>query len=77
MTFHDSRIEATISPGDRIVGDLNGVICVPMSIASQVVELLPQLGEAESRVEADIDQGVSFAVASKKHRRKRVRNEAL
>ena len=70
VAFHDSRVEATISPGDWIVGDLNGVICVPKSIASQVVKLLPQLGEAESKVEADIDQGLSFAVASKKHRRK-------
>lgn len=70
MTFHDSRVEATISPGDWIVGDLNGVICVPNSIVSQVVELLPQLGNAESKVEADIDQGISFAVGSKTHRRK-------
>jgi hypothetical protein len=70
VTFHDYRVESTISPGDWIVGDLNGVICVPKSIAPQVVELLPQLGEAESKVEADIDQGMSFAVASKKHRRK-------
>lgn len=70
MIFHDYRVEATISPGDWIVGDLNGVICVPKSIVSQVVELLPQLGDAEIKVEADIDQGVSFAVASKAHRRK-------
>ncbi|GAB7335830.1 hypothetical protein MBLNU13_g08103t2 [Cladosporium sp. NU13] len=70
VTFHGSRVEATISPGDWIVGDLNGVICVPKSIASQVVELLPQLRDAEAKVEADIDQGISFAVATKAHRRK-------
>jgi regulator of RNase E activity RraA len=70
VTFHDSHVKATINPGDWVVGDLNGVICVPKSIASQVVELLPLLGEEESEVEADIDQGVPFAVASKEHRRK-------
>jgi len=68
LTFHDSHVEATISPGDWIVGDLNGVICVSKSIASQVIELLPQHGEAESKVDADIDKGVLFAVASKEHR---------
>ena len=70
MTFYDSRVDATISPGDWIFGDLNGVICIPKSIVSRVVELLPRLGEAESKIEADIDRGVSFAVASKEHRRK-------
>ena len=70
MTFHDARVDATISPGDWIVGDLNGVICVPRTIAAKVVEFLPQLGEVERRVEADIDDGIPFAVASKEHRRK-------
>lgn len=70
VTFHDARVDATITPGDWIVGDLNGVICVPRAIAAEVVELLPQLGEAEGKVEADIDNGVPFAVASKEHRRK-------
>jgi hypothetical protein len=46
------------------------VICIPRSVASKVVELLPQLGEAESKIEADIDNGVTFAAASKEHRRK-------
>jgi regulator of RNase E activity RraA len=63
-------VDATVTPGDWIVGDLNGVICVPQSVASKVVELLPELGEAESKIEADIDDGVTFAVASKEHRRK-------
>jgi regulator of RNase E activity RraA len=63
-------VDATIIPGDWIVGDLNGVICIPRSVASKVVELLPQLGEAESKIEADIDNGVTFAAASKEYRRK-------
>jgi regulator of RNase E activity RraA len=70
VTFHDARVDATITPSDWIVGDLNGVICIPQVIVSKVVELLPQLGEAESKIEADIDNGVTFAVASKEHRRK-------
>jgi regulator of RNase E activity RraA len=70
VTFHDARVDATITPGDWIVGDLNGVICIPQAIVSKVVELLPQLGEAESKIEADIDNGATFAVASKEHCRK-------
>jgi regulator of RNase E activity RraA len=70
VTFHDARVDATITPGDWIVGDLNGVICILQAIVSKVVELLPQLGEAKSKIEADIDNGITFAVASKEHRRK-------
>ena len=59
-----------IEPGDYIIGDLNGVVAVPKSLIAQVLDLLPQLVAAERKVTEDIDNGVTFAEATKRHRQK-------
>lgn len=70
VTLHDDRVQAVIEPGDYIVGDLNGVVCIPKRLLSQIPEQLALIGEADEKVTADIDRGVTFAAASKEHRKK-------
>jgi regulator of RNase E activity RraA len=35
--------EIWIHPGDIIIGDADGVVCLPRSLVSDVLKLLPQL----------------------------------
>lgn len=70
IKINDDRLGVVVESGDYIVGDLNGVVAVPKSHIKQVLELLPQLVEAERRVTEDIDNGASFAEATGRHRRK-------
>lgn len=60
--------DATISPGDYLIGDLNGVVCLPKTLAKEVVALIPSQVEADERIAKDIMQGKTFQAASKEHR---------
>jgi len=60
--------DATINPGDIIVGDLNGVVCIPQALAEKVVDLIPSQVEADERVAADIGRGRTVAEAMAEHR---------
>ena len=57
-----------ISPGDYLIGDLNGVVCLPKELAETALNLVPSQVEADERIAEDIKAGVSFAQSSKKHR---------
>ncbi|KAH8817078.1 ribonuclease E inhibitor RraA/Dimethylmenaquinone methyltransferase [Xylogone sp. PMI_703] len=58
----------TINPGDYLIGDINGVVCVPRELASRVVPLIAPQVEADKKIAADIQAGMTFVEASKKHR---------
>lgn len=60
--------EATISPGDYLIGDLNGVVCLPKTLAETAVSLIESQVEADDRIAQDIKAGKTFAESSKKHR---------
>ena len=60
--------EATISPGDYLIGDLNGVVCLPKKLAEKTVALMASQVEADERVKVDIENGVGFEEASRKRR---------
>lgn len=60
--------EITIHPGDYLVGDLNGVVCLPKELAEKAVELMASQVAADERIAQDIKRGKSFAAASKEHR---------
>ena len=64
VLFEDTVIEA----GDYIIGDLNGVVCLPKKLAKEVVDLIPSQLEADEKMAADIQKGVTFSEASKLHR---------
>ena len=60
--------DATINPGDLLIADLNGVVCIPQELAPRIVELMESQAAADEKMAADIRAGVSFAEASKRHR---------
>lgn len=60
--------DVTINPGDYIIGDLNGVVCLPQKLAEQTVNLLASQAEADHLIAQDIQAGIKFADASKKRR---------
>jgi len=35
--------EIWVRPGDIIIGDADGVVCLPRSLAARMVEMVPQL----------------------------------
>lgn len=58
----------TINPGDYLIGDLNGVVCLPKALADKVIALIPSQVEADEMVASDIAKGIPFAAASKERR---------
>lgn len=60
--------EAVISPEDYIIGDLDGVVCLPKRLAAQAVALLASQADADKRIAEDIEKGKTFFEASKEHR---------
>ncbi|KAK1027971.1 hypothetical protein LTR33_017414, partial [Friedmanniomyces endolithicus] len=60
--------DAVIHPGDILVGDLNGVVCIPQHLAEKVVEMIPSQLEADEKVAADIRNGRLVAESMKEHR---------
>lgn len=68
MEFCDGLVDAIVRPSDYIVGDLNGVVCIPRSLVAQVLEILPKIVKADELVAADIDSGAGFVEATRRHR---------
>jgi len=60
--------EMTISPGDYIIGDANGVVALPRGLAGQVLSLMTKQVEADEQMKAAIRGGMGFAEASLKFR---------
>jgi hypothetical protein len=73
--------EIWIRSGDIIVGDADGVVCLPKSLAQTVLGLLPELVSglhpremflclADEKALEDVKKGVSVKDAFQKHRGK-------
>jgi regulator of RNase E activity RraA len=60
--------EATITPGDILIGDLNGVVCLPQELAEKAVSLMKSQVEADERIAEDLKGGRTFGEASREHR---------
>jgi regulator of RNase E activity RraA len=60
--------DVVINPGDYIIGDVNGVVCLPKELAEKVVDLIPSQVEADAMISRDIKEGALFVEASKKYR---------
>ncbi|KAL6719745.1 hypothetical protein ACLMJK_001666 [Lecanora helva] len=69
--------EMTISPGDYLIGDLNGVVCLPKALADKAVALMGSQVEADERIARDLARGRSFQEASREHRARVKRAENL
>jgi len=60
--------DAIIKPGDFLIGDLNGVVCLPAELAERAIELMGSQVDADEKVAEDIKNGKTFSEASKEHR---------
>ncbi|KAL9131014.1 MAG: hypothetical protein Q9217_000956 [Psora testacea] len=70
VQFQSEGQDMVINPGDYLIGDLNGVVCLPKELAVKVLALMPSQVEADEKVAQDIQQGRTFAEAAKDHRSK-------
>lgn len=69
--------EAVICPGDYLVGDLNGVVCLPRGLAEKAVGLMASLVVADERIKWDLEEGRGFGESSREHRAEVVKVEDL
>ena len=60
--------DSIIRPGDFLIADLNGVVCLPQELADRAIDLIASQVEADDKMAADIKKGVTFSDASKEHR---------
>jgi regulator of RNase E activity RraA len=60
--------KVAVKSGDYVVGDLNGVVCVPVQLLAEVLDIMPASVEACARIADDLKNGVSFAEARDRHR---------
>lgn len=59
-----------VREGDYLVGDVNGVACVPRDEAEKVIKLIPSQVEADERIrKAILEEGRGFGEASREFRR--------
>ncbi|KAF5370585.1 hypothetical protein D9758_001825 [Tetrapyrgos nigripes] len=59
-----------VAPGDWIVADGDGVVCVPKELKTQVEELAIKLGQIDERCMEDIQAGKGVQASFLKHRGK-------
>lgn len=67
MRLNSEDQEAIIYPGDILIGDLNGVVCLPQGLVEEAIELIQSQVEADKRVEEDLRKGKT-AQEAMKHR---------
>ena len=68
MRLNSEDQDVTIHPGDFLIGDMNGVVCLPQGLAEQALELIQSQVDADEKVAADIHNGRMVADALKEHR---------
>lgn len=68
VKLQDSELDVTIHPGDLIVADLNGVVCIPHELVEDVLTLVPKQAKIDDDMAKAIASGSTFADASKQYR---------
>lgn len=68
VRFQNEGMDVPIRAGDYIMGDLNGVVCLPKELAEKALDLIPSQLEADEKMAEDINDGSTFTDASKKYR---------
>ena len=59
--------EVAVRPGDLIVGDDDGVLCVPCEVAAECVERALEKRRTEIRIAREIEDGLSTTEAYEKY----------
>ena len=60
--------DTTICPGDILIGDINGVVCIPQALAEKAVDLIQSQVDADEKVAKDIRRGRTVTESMKEHR---------
>ena len=55
--------DATVHPGDYIIADTDGTVCLPVEVAKDVREIVPVIATADRRCGAAIRAGMSVKEA--------------
>jgi 4-hydroxy-4-methyl-2-oxoglutarate aldolase len=58
-----------VRPGDVIVGDGSGVVCIPAERAAEVAELAQGYASDDEKAAAELRKGLTFSAAMAKFRR--------
>lgn len=66
----DAFAPVIVTPGDWIIADEDGVVCVPVDMVDKVVELAKKGQEIDAKCMADIKAGKSIQASFKEHRGK-------
>lgn len=66
-----------IEPGDYIMADVNGVVCIPRAELQKVLQLMPSQVAADELVMEDLKAGRAFAESVKERRMNVIRAEDL
>jgi regulator of RNase E activity RraA len=56
-----------VQPGDVIIGDVDGLVCVPAGVAGPVLSAALAKARGEKAMKADIEAGMSLAAAFARH----------
>ena len=56
-----------VRPGDIVVGDATGIVCVPIEVAEEVMNLATRFDEQDKQAIAEIRQGMGFTEALQKY----------
>ncbi|MBE7179777.1 MAG: RraA family protein [Terriglobus roseus] len=68
VRFQHEGMDVSVHAGDYIIGDLNGVVCLPKRLVEKVLDLMPSQVEADEKMVEAIKAGMFFDEASKKYR---------
>lgn len=68
----EGEVVGKVESGDYLVGDLNGVVCVPRGEAEGAVREMEKAREGERRVWRDVQAGRGFEESAREHRGKGV-----
>ena len=55
-----------VRPGDIILGDDSGVLCIPKEVAEKVLEIAKHIEEVEQKIIAEVTKGSTLKAAREK-----------
>lgn len=67
---HGGMPAVTVNPGDILLADEDGIVCVPKELEQEVLRIAARDREVDARLLRDIQSGVSVAESARRHRGK-------
>ncbi|KAF7532984.1 hypothetical protein G7054_g7469 [Neopestalotiopsis clavispora] len=71
VSLQSSIQEATVQPGDFIIADQDGVVCLPAELAEKVLDVIPAIASADEKCAKAIKEGMSVQEAFAMYRGKK------